>query len=131
MAEKATGHHLCNDRTATGWESLSRTMKVNTLSLLAIRQRACDYIIRSRRELDMMPERPAVIKTIVTTDLAKNICERNGVPIFDVLTGFKYIGELAEKWHNTGGHSFIFGFEESYGYLAGDFVRDKDVDSCD
>jgi phosphoglucomutase len=87
----------------------------------------CDYIIRSRRELDMMPERPAVIKTIVTTDLAKNICERNGVPIFDVLTGFKYIGELAEKWQNTGGHSFIFGFEESYGYLAGDFVRDKDA----
>jgi phosphoglucomutase len=87
----------------------------------------CDYIIRSRRELDMMPERPAVIKTIVTTDLAKNICEKNGVPIFDVLTGFKYIGELAEKWHNTGGHSFIFGFEESYGYLAGDFVRDKDA----
>ena len=87
----------------------------------------CDYIIRSRRELDMMPERPAVIKTIVTTDLAKNICEKNGVPIFDVLTGFKYIGELAEKWQNTGGHSFIFGFEESYGYLAGDFVRDKDA----
>ena len=87
----------------------------------------CDYIIRSRRELDMMPERPAVIKTIVTTDLAKNICEKNGVPIFDVLTGFKYIGELAEKWHNTGGNSFIFGFEESYGYLAGDFVRDKDA----
>lgn len=87
----------------------------------------CDYIIRSRRELDMMPERPAVIKTIVTTDLSKNICERNGVPMFDVLTGFKYIGELAEKWQNTGGHSFIFGFEESYGYLAGDFVRDKDA----
>lgn len=87
----------------------------------------CGYIIRSRMELDMMPERPAVIKTIVTTDLAKNICVKNGVPIFDVLTGFKYIGELAEKWHNTGGHSFIFGFEESYGYLAGDFVRDKDA----
>ena len=87
----------------------------------------CGYIIRSRRELDMMPDSPAVIKTIVTTDLAREICEKNGVPICDVLTGFKYIGELAENWQNTGKHSFIFGFEESYGYLAGDFVRDKDA----
>lgn len=87
----------------------------------------CQYIISSRVEMDVMPKDPAVIKTIVTTDLAKNICDQYGVPIFDVLTGFKYIGELAEKWQNTGEYTFIYGFEESYGYLAGDFVRDKDA----
>ena len=55
------------------------------------------------------------------------ICEKEGVACFDVLTGFKYIGELAGEWERTGEHSFILGFEESYGYLAGDFVRDKDA----
>ena len=87
----------------------------------------CDYIIRSRNELDAMPLHPAVIKTIVTTDLAAAICAKHNIPIFDVLTGFKYIGELAEKWQRTEKHSFLFGFEESYGYLSGDFVRDKDA----
>lgn len=85
----------------------------------------CDYIIKTRK----MPENPAVINTIVTSDLANRICENNSVACFDVLTGFKYIGELIGEWESKKEktHNFIFGFEESYGYLSGDFVRDKDA----
>lgn len=86
----------------------------------------CDYIIRARLELGTMPSNPAVVKTVVTTDLGKRICEMHGVHLEEVLTGFKYIGELAERWAQTGEYQFLFGFEESYGCLAGDFVRDKD-----
>ena len=87
----------------------------------------CDYVIETRRERGAMPPRPAVIKTIVTSDFGKEICRRNGVEMAETLTGFKYIGELADQWERTGAHSFLLGFEESYGYLAGDFVRDKDA----
>lgn len=86
----------------------------------------CDYIIRTKNELGVMPPNPAVIKTIVTSDIGKRICEKHSVSMFETLTGFKYIGELAERWQHSGEHSFLLGFEESYGYLSGDFVRDKD-----
>lgn len=86
----------------------------------------CDYIIRTRLEQGTMPPNPAIVKTIVTTDLGKRICEKNGIHLEEVLTGFKYIGELAELWQASGKYQFLFGFEESYGCLAGDFVRDKD-----
>lgn len=87
----------------------------------------CDYVIRTRKELGMMPPAPAIIKTIVTSDFGKKICEHNDVAMEETLTGFKYIGELAEKWSHNHEHSFLLGFEESYGYLTGDFVRDKDA----
>lgn len=87
----------------------------------------CDYIIKSRREMGVMPCNPAVIKTIVTSDLGKRICEKQGIPVYETLTGFKYIGELAEQWDKEDSNSFLFGYEESYGYLVGDFVRDKDA----
>lgn len=87
----------------------------------------CDYVIRTHRELGTMPEAPAVIKTIVTSDFAKEICRKNNVAMAETLTGFKYIGELADKWEASGEQSFLLGFEESYGYLAGNFVRDKDA----
>ena len=87
----------------------------------------CDYIIRTHQQNATMPPRPAVLKTIVTSDFVKRICEPLGVAVVDTLTGFKYIGEMAEQWMSTKKHSFLFGFEESYGYLAGDFVRDKDA----
>lgn len=87
----------------------------------------CHYLITSSRKLGTMPENPAVIKTIVTSDLARNICQAHGVTLFETLTGFKYIGELLEQWSITGEYNFMLGFEESYGYLAGDFVRDKDA----
>ncbi len=87
----------------------------------------CDYLLRSHQELGTMPPAPAVIKTIVTTELAARICAENGAEIVDVLTGFKYIGETIAAWEKDGSHRFVFGFEESYGCLAGSFVRDKDA----
>lgn len=87
----------------------------------------CDYIIRSHIEAGTMPQNPAIIKTIVTSDMGKVICEKNNVNIYETLTGFKYIGELVGMWQENHDHSFLLGFEESYGYLSGDFVRDKDA----
>ncbi len=86
-----------------------------------------DYICARRLENGTMPVDPVIIKTIVTTDMAEQIAAHYGVRVINVLTGFKYIGEqigLLEKQGKAG--SYIFGFEESYGYLSGTYVRDKD-----
>ncbi|MBP2032450.1 phosphoglucomutase [Clostridium algifaecis] len=85
------------------------------------------YILSSLKELNAIPKNGAIIKTIVTTEAAAKIAEDYGVKIIDVLTGFKYIGEKVKEFNKNGEHKFLFGFEESYGYLAGDFVRDKDA----
>ena len=82
----------------------------------------CDYILSTRSELGTLPYGATVVKTIVTTELAKEICMEYSASAIDVLTGFKYIGEQAGAL----GERFVFGFEESNGYLAGDAVRDKD-----
>lgn len=87
----------------------------------------CDYIIRTKKEQAALPENAAVIQTIVTTDCGKKICAQHGVKLFEVLTGFKYIGEKISQWEKTQAQTFLFGFEESCGYLAGDVVRDKDA----
>ena len=73
-----------------------------------------------------MPENPRLIKTIVTTELARKIAESYGVTCIDVLTGFKYIGDKIKEYETSGEH-FIFGLEESYGYLKGTYARDKDA----
>lgn len=83
-----------------------------------------DYICSRRTENNTMPDNPVMIKTIVTTDMAEAIAENYGVRTINVLTGFKYIGE---KIDNLKDESYIFGFEESYGYLSGAHVRDKDA----
>lgn len=86
-----------------------------------------DYICSRRTELGKMPEKPLFIKTIVTSDLAETVATYYGVETRNVLTGFKYIGEQIGCLESKGEESrFIFGFEESYGYLAGTSVRDKD-----
>ena len=87
-----------------------------------------DYVCARRRENGTMPNDPVVIKTIVTTDMVEQIASHYGVRTVNVLTGFKYIGEqigLLEKQGKA--DSYIFGFEESYGYLSGSYVRDKDA----
>jgi phosphoglucomutase len=84
------------------------------------------YMLSQLKETGTMPKNPAVIKTVVTTELARKICEDFNVEIIDVLTGFKYIGEKIKEFEEKGSNNFIVGFEESYGYLAGSFVRDKD-----
>ena len=87
-----------------------------------------DFIIDRRRANGTMPKNPIAVKTIVTTELCRKIAEDRGVQLIDVLTGFKFIGEqigiLEEKGEEN---RFIFGFEESYGYLGGSYVRDKDA----
>lgn len=86
-----------------------------------------DYILSSLKETGRLPENGVVIKTIVTTEGAREIANHYNIEILDVLTGFKYIGEKIREFKETGSNTYLFGFEESYGYLAGDFVRDKDA----
>ena len=87
-----------------------------------------NYICKRRLELRKMPENPIIVKTIVTTDITKKIAKHYGVKVIEVLTGFKYIGEQIGLLEEKGEESrYIFGFEESYGYLSGGFVRDKDA----
>ncbi len=91
-----------------------------------------DFICKIRIANGTMPEKPVAVKTIVTTPMAKKIADRYGVELRDVLTGFKFIGEqitLLERMNEV--KRYIFGFEESCGYLSGSFVRDKDgVNAC-
>ena len=87
-----------------------------------------EYICSQRSENGTMPPDPVTVKTIVTTDIVKKIAKKYGVRVIEVLTGFKFIGEqigILEK--NNEENRFIFGYEESYGYLAGTYVRDKDA----
>lgn len=86
-----------------------------------------NYILKSLSETNQLPENGALIKTIVTTDMVESISKKYNVQVIDVLTGFKYIGEKIKEFEKTGEKEFIFGFEESFGYLAGNFVRDKDA----
>ena len=84
-----------------------------------------DYIITAYEEKGM-PENPYAIKTIVTTDMVTKICQDHNVKLHNVLTGFKFIGEVIKQYETTGHDNYIFGFEESYGYLKGTYARDKD-----
>ncbi len=86
-----------------------------------------EYILRTRKQNGTMPKKPVLVKTIVTSDLAFPIAKAYGVEVKEVLTGFKYIGEVIGGLEKTKGEDrYVFGFEESCGYLAGTHVRDKD-----
>lgn len=87
-----------------------------------------DYILSSRKANGTLPEKPVLVKTIVTTKLINKLCEKYGCELKNVLTGFKYIGEVILNLEKKGEEDrYVFGFEESYGYLAGTYVRDKDA----
>ena len=87
-----------------------------------------EFILRSRTEAGTLPENPIIVKTIVTTKLINAICNKYGAQLKNVLTGFKYIGEVILNLEKTNDEeNFVFGFEESYGYLSGSYVRDKDA----
>ncbi len=95
----------------------------NEIALLLL-----DYIINTRLRLGTMPKNPVFVKSLVTTDLAKAVASSAGVTTIDVLTGFKYIGEQILFLEQKGEEErFLFGCEESYGYLAGSYARDKDA----
>ncbi len=87
-----------------------------------------EYILRSRTEAGTLPENPIIVKTIVTTKLINAICNKYNAELKNVLTGFKYIGEVILNLEiDAQQDRFVFGFEESYGYLSGSYVRDKDA----
>ncbi len=99
-----------------------RTITGNQMGALLL-----DYIITAYEQTNTMPPLPYAVKTIVTTELASKICQSHGVEIYNVLTGFKFIGEVIKNHEKSGQGSYIFGFEESYGYLKGTYARDKDA----
>ncbi|HET7657175.1 MAG TPA: phospho-sugar mutase [Bacillales bacterium] len=89
------------------------------------------YILSQKKASGRLPNNGVVLKTIVTSEFGRKIAEQYGVDTVDTLTGFKFIGEKIKEYHETNQYSFLFGYEESYGYLIGDFVRDKDaVQAC-
>jgi phosphoglucomutase len=86
-----------------------------------------DYILNEREATHTMPENPALVKTIVTTNMADVMAKEHGVTLIEVLTGFKYIGEQIKFFERDHSYSYVFGLEESYGCLAGTHARDKDA----
>ncbi|WP_058300341.1 phospho-sugar mutase [Gorillibacterium timonense] len=85
------------------------------------------YLLSSLKDQNKIPANGAVIKTIVTSEMGAVIARSFGVEVMNTLTGFKYIGEKMTEFDATGSHTFLFGYEESYGYLAGNYARDKDA----
>lgn len=86
-----------------------------------------EYILSQRKEKNNLPKNAAVIKSIVSSTMANPICKNYDVTLFEVLTGFKYIGKKIKEFEETNEYNFIFGYEESYGCLAGTHARDKDA----
>jgi phosphoglucomutase len=86
-----------------------------------------EYLLSQKDEKGILPKNGVVIKTIVTSEIGRTIADYYGIDTIDTLTGFKFIGEKINEFELTGEHTFLFGYEESYGYLIGDFVRDKDA----
>ena len=89
-----------------------------------------DYLIGAKRRTGKMPEKPVALKTIVTTEMARKVAEVNGLQCYDTFTGFKFLAEKKDKLENIGEGKVIFSYEESYGYMLGDYVRDKDAVSA-
>lgn len=85
------------------------------------------YLLSQRQKKGLLPKGATMIKTIVTSEMGRAVAERFGVDVIDTLTGFKYIGEQIRLFEETGEREFVFGYEESYGYLSAPFVRDKDA----
>ena len=86
-----------------------------------------DYLIGAKNRTGKMPEKPVALKTIVTTEMARKVAEVNGLQCYDTFTGFKFLAEKKDKLERAGEGKVIFAYEESYGYMLGDYVRDKDA----
>ena len=86
-----------------------------------------DYILTRLKEENALPANAAVVKSFVSTGMAKAICDDFGVALFETPVGFKFIGEKIKEWEKNGAHTYVFGFEESCGYLRGTHARDKDA----
>ena len=86
-----------------------------------------DYLIGAMKRAGKLPEKPAALKTIVTTEMARAVAEANGLDCYDTFTGFKFMAEKMNELESAGKNTVIFSYEESYGYMLGDYVRDKDA----
>jgi len=86
-----------------------------------------DYLLSIKKERGLLSKNAAVVKTIVTSTLADRLATKRGATVFNVLTGFKFIGEKIKEWEDSGEYEYLFGFEESYGSLVGTHARDKDA----
>ncbi len=86
-----------------------------------------EYILSAKKSKGILPRNGAIIKTIVTTKMADAVAKEYDITLFEVLTGFKFIGKKIKEFEETGEHEYLFGFEESYGSLAGTYARDKDA----
>lgn len=98
------------------------TLSGNQVGILLL-----DYILQRLKETGTMPENAAVVKSFVTTGMAKALCDDYGVTLYETPVGFKFIGEKIKQWEADGKHTYVFGFEESCGYLRGTHARDKDA----
>ncbi len=107
---------------AKGKDGSFQTLSGNQTGALLL-----DYIIQALKAKHALPADAYAVKSIVTTELASKICHAEGVEMFDVLTGFKFIGEVIKNQEARGQEAFLLGFEESYGYLRGTYARDKDA----
>ena len=86
-----------------------------------------DYIITAKKLTNTMPAHPAVLKSIVTTEMARKVAQVNGLQCYDTFTGFKFLAQKKDQLENSGEGKVIMSYEESYGYMLGDYVRDKDA----
>ena len=89
-----------------------------------------DYLIGAKNRTGKMPANPVALKTIVTTEMARKVAEVNGLQCYDTFTGFKFLAQKKDQLESTGEGKVIFSYEESYGYMLGDYVRDKDAVSA-
>ncbi|MBA7547305.1 Phosphoglucomutase [subsurface metagenome] len=110
-------------RTPEGSEAISYTvLNGNQVGILLLH-----YILSSKKELNQLPSNGFIVKTVVTSDMSKIIADSFGVDTYETLTGFKFICNMEKNVQEKEGKEFLFGYEESIGYLTGDFVRDKDA----
>ncbi len=128
--QKELGADLCigtdPDCDRVGVACLTDAGDVRTLTGNQIGCLLMDYIFSQKKARGELPANAAAVSSIVSTDMAKAICVSYGVTHIEVLTGFKFIAEQIQLFSDTGSHTFMFGFEESYGFLSGTEVRDKD-----
>ncbi len=116
------------DADRVGVMSRDKTGEFKTISGNQMGALLLDYVISARREKGLLNEGAYAVKSIVSTDMATKIAEVNNIKLYDVLTGFKYIGEVIKNYEESNlDGEFILGFEESYGYLFGSYARDKDA----
>ena len=114
-----------SDRVGTmvrGADGEYHTITGNQMGVLLL-----DYIISARRAKGTLPANAAFIKTIVTTNMGREIAERNGIHVDETFTGFKFMAEKLAEYKRDGSYEYILAYEESYGYMMGDYVRDKDA----